>query len=91
MRTAARLLAGAACMAASAQAQTRIKVGVLTDLSGAYADLSGPGSVVATRLAAADFMAANKGFQVEVVSGDHLNKADVATTIARRWIDQDGV
>lgn len=94
MKTAIRILAGAAlaaCMAAAVQAQTRIKVGVLTDLSGAYADLSGPGSVVAARLAAADFMAANKGFQVDIVSGDHLNKADVATTTARRWIDQDGV
>ncbi len=66
MRTAIRFLAGAAlaaCMAASAPAQTRIKVGVLTDLSGAYADLSGPGSVVAARFAAADFMATNKGWR----------------------------
>ena len=94
MNTAIRLLAGAAlalCMTASAHAQTRIKVGVLTDLSGAYADLSGSGSVVAAKLAAADFMAANKGFQIDIISGDHLNKADVATTIARRWIDQDSI
>lgn len=94
MSTAIRLLAGAAlalCMTASVHAQTRIKVGVLTDLSGAYADLAGSGSVAAARLAVADFMAANKGFQIDIISADHLNKADVANTIARRWIDQDGV
>jgi len=77
--------------AVPASAEPSVKVGVLTDLSGAYADLSGPGSVVAAKLAAADFMAANKGFTVEVVAGDHLNKADTATTIARQWFDRDGV
>ncbi len=71
MRIAARLLAGAAlaaCLAASVPAQTRIKVGALTDLSGAYADLSDAGSVVAARLAASGSMAANKGFQVDIMS-----------------------
>lgn len=94
MRSTFGLMAGVAmaiCLAASAHAQTPIKIGVLTDLSGAYTDLSGQGSVVAARLAAADFTAANPGFQIQVISGDHQNKADVAATITRRWIDQDGV
>ena len=68
-----------------------VKIGVLNDRSGVYADLSGEGSVTAARMAAEDFGAEAKGIKVEIVSADHQNKPDVASTIARQWIDQDGV
>lgn len=67
-----------------------IRIGVLNDMSGAYADYQGPGSVVAAQLAVED---AGKvgGRSVEVVSADHQNKVDIGTAIARRWFDLDGV
>ncbi|RYE82182.1 MAG: ABC transporter substrate-binding protein [Hyphomicrobiales bacterium] len=71
--------------------QTTVKIGVLNDRSGIYADLSGEGSVIAARMAAEDFDAAGKGITVELVSADHQNKADIASSIARQWYDQDGV
>jgi branched-chain amino acid transport system substrate-binding protein len=79
-------------MATSALAQdVTVKIGVLNDRSGVYADLSGEGSVTAARMAAEDFGAEAKGIKVEIVSADHQNKPDVASTITRQWIDQDGV
>jgi branched-chain amino acid transport system substrate-binding protein len=79
-------------MATSALAQDiTVKIGVLNDRSGVYADLSGEGSVIAARMAAEDFGAEAKGIKVEIVSADHQNKPDVASTITRQWIDQDGV
>ncbi|QYO77678.1 ABC transporter substrate-binding protein [Devosia salina] len=85
-------LAGLAAllMAGSAMA-IDIKLGVLNDRSGIYADLSGEGSVVAARMAIEDFEAAAKGINVEVISADHQNKPDVASTIARQWYDEEGV
>ena len=77
-------------MAGTAMA-TDIKIGVLNDRSGVYADLSGEGSVIAARMAVEDFDAANKDINVEIVSADHQNKPDVASNIARQWYDQDGV
>src|SRR5690606_34795163 len=82
----------ASLMATSALAQDiTVKLGVLNDRSGVYADLSGEGSVIAARMAVEDFGAADKGINVEIVSADHQNKPDVASTIARQWIDQEGV
>ena len=66
-------------------------IGVLTDLSGPYADSGGKGSVVAAQMAARDFGGAVKGKPIEIVSADHQNKPDVAATIARRWFDVDKV
>lgn len=84
--------AAAALMAGPALAQQiSVKLGVLNDRSGLYADLTGEGSVVAARLAVEDFKAADKGIKVEIVSADHQNKPDVGSTIARQWYDQDGV
>jgi len=85
--------AAAALMAGSALAQDKIdvKLGVLNDRSGTYADLSGEGSVVAARMAVEDFKAADKGINVEVISADHQNKPDIGSSIARQWYDQDGV
>jgi branched-chain amino acid transport system substrate-binding protein len=82
---AATLLSGAA------YADTAVKIGVLNDRSGIYADLAGEGSVIAARMAVEDYKAAEKGITVEIVSADHQNKPDVASTIARQWYDQDGV
>jgi branched-chain amino acid transport system substrate-binding protein len=90
------MLVAAACGlgAAAAQAQISdgvIKIGVMNDMSGLYADLTGPGSVVAARMAVEDFGAAAKGMKVEIVSADHQNKPDVGSTIARTWFDVDKV
>src|SRR5713101_4029914 len=68
-----------------------IKIGVMNDQSGTYADLAGPGSVVAARMAVEDFGAAKKGMKVEIISADHQNKADVGSGIARQWLDSDKV
>jgi branched-chain amino acid transport system substrate-binding protein len=85
-------LVSALALAAAAQAQQmNIKLGVLNDRSGLYADLSGEGSAVAARMAAEDFKAAEKGMNVEVLVADHQNKADVGAAVARQWYDRDGV
>jgi branched-chain amino acid transport system substrate-binding protein len=78
------------CSAASAQ-QLNVKIGVLTDMSSLYADATGIGSVIAARLAAADFMKDHPNVKVEVVSGDHQNKADIGSQIANQWYDVDKV
>ena len=68
-----------------------IKIGVLNDQSGTYADLAGPGAVVAARMAVEDFGAAKKGMKVEIVVADHQNKPEVGSSIARQWFDVDKV
>jgi branched-chain amino acid transport system substrate-binding protein len=81
-------------LAGTAQAQISdgvIKIGVLNDQSGTYADLAGPGSVVAARMAVEDFGAAKKGMKVEILAADHQNKPDVGSQIARQWYDVDKV
>ncbi|HWD59406.1 MAG TPA: ABC transporter substrate-binding protein [Stellaceae bacterium] len=77
--------------ASAAQAQDTIKIGVLADMSSLYADLGGPGSVVATQMAIDDFGGTVLGKKIQVVSADHQNKPDVASSIARQWFDTDGV
>src|SRR6195256_3297774 len=87
-------LAALALAAGAAHAQISdgvIKVGVMNDQSGTYADLAGPGSVIAARMAVEDFGAARKGMKVEILSADHLNKPDVGSSIARQWYDVDKV
>src|SRR5947199_7819135 len=88
------LLAAVALAVGPAHAQISdgvVKIGVLNDLSGAYADITGPGSVVAARMAVEDFGAAKKGMKVEIVFADHQNKPDVGSNIARQWYDVDKV
>jgi branched-chain amino acid transport system substrate-binding protein len=68
-----------------------VKIGVLTDMSGIYSDIGGPGSVVAARLAVEDFRPAAKGMKVEIVSGDMQNKPDVGVSIANTWFDVDKI
>ncbi len=78
-------------MMASSALAIDVKVGVLNDRSGVYADLSGEGSVIAAQMAVEDFEAESKGINVEIISADHQNKPDVASTIARQWYDEEGV
>jgi branched-chain amino acid transport system substrate-binding protein len=68
-----------------------VRIGILNDMSGPYADLGGPGSVTAARMAVEDAGGRVNGVPVEILSADHQNKPDVGSAIARRWIDQDGV
>jgi branched-chain amino acid transport system substrate-binding protein len=83
-----------ALAAGGAQAQVSggvVKIGVMNDMSSLYADIGGPGSVTAARMAVEDYGAAKKGLKVEIVSADHQNKPDVGSTIARQWYDVEGV
>jgi branched-chain amino acid transport system substrate-binding protein len=80
--------------AGAAQAQisdNEIKIGVLTDMSSLYTDLSGAGSVAAARMAVEDSGIEKRGYKVEIVSADHQNKPDVGSGIARQWYDVDKV
>ena len=80
--------------AGSAEAQYQggpIKIGVLNDQSGLYADIAGTGSVWVAKKAVEDFGAAAKGMKVEILSADHLNKPDVGSNITRQWIDVEKV
>ncbi len=91
-----QVLAGAAALAFTAAAQAQVsndvvKIGVLTDLSGAYSDLAGPGSVLAVKMAVEDFGGKVLGKPIEVVSADHQNKGDIAANKAREWFDRDNV
>jgi branched-chain amino acid transport system substrate-binding protein len=67
------------------------RIGVLNDQSGLYADIAGTGSVEAVRMAVEDFRPENKGFKVEILSGDHQNKPDIGSAIAERWFDTEHV
>src|SRR3954454_21449586 len=68
-----------------------VKIGSLSDQSGLYADLGGPGSTLAAQMAAEDSGLVAKGWKIDVISGDHQNKPDVGTNIARQWLDVDKV
>src|SRR5215471_10130822 len=68
-----------------------IKIGVLNDQSGLYADIAGTASVWMARKAVEDFGATAKGMKVEIIGGDHLNKPDIGLSIARQWFDVDKV
>ena len=82
-------------MATAAHAQISdgvIKIGVLSDMSSLYADIGGPGSVAAARMAVEDYLKSSKSkLKVEIVSADHQNKPDTGSSIARQWYDVDGV
>ena len=89
----ATALAGAMSLTAGrGYAQTdKVKIGVLTDMSGVLSAVLGQGSVDGTRMAVEDFGGTVNGMPVEVVFADHQNKPDVGSAIARRWLDQEGV
>ena len=84
------LAAVLACGAANAQ-QVNVKIGVLSDMSSLYADIGGPGSVAAAKMAIADFTKDHPNVKVEMISGDHQNKPDIGTQIANQWFDVDKV
>jgi branched-chain amino acid transport system substrate-binding protein len=68
-----------------------IRIGLITDMSGLYADIDGPGGAEAIKMAVADFGGTVNGKKIEVLSADHQNKADIAASKAREWFDQQGV
>jgi branched-chain amino acid transport system substrate-binding protein len=84
------VLIALACVPALAEVNGVLRIGILNDMSSVYADFQGPGSVVAAQLALEDFANRTKR-KAEVVSADHLNKPDVGASIARRWLDVEGV
>jgi len=93
----AAALAAAACWVSpavtlGAPSSDKVKIGVLTDMTGPYSGMGGPGSVVAAKMAIEDCLAAEcKGMTIDLVSADHQNKADIGSTTARKWFEQDGV
>ena len=91
------LLASAIAVIGATPSQAQIsdgvvKIGVLNDMSGLYADITGPGSLIAARMAVEDYMkASGSKLKVEVISADHQNKPDVGSNIARQWFDTEKV
>jgi branched-chain amino acid transport system substrate-binding protein len=84
-------LASGSSAAFAQTTQSPIKIGVLTDLSGPFMDIVGPGSVEAARMAAEDAGGSVAGRRIEIIAGDHLNRPDNALAIARRWYDNENV
>ncbi len=79
-------------LATQALAQDKtVKIGVLNDMSSLYADIGGPNSVVAVKMAVEDSGLAAKGWKIDVLTADHQNKPDVGVNVARQWIDVDKV
>jgi branched-chain amino acid transport system substrate-binding protein len=100
MMVGAALVSGAALAQAPAKAAPAaqgklsddvLKIGVLTDMSGLYADFGGPGAVLAAKMAVEDFGGKMFGKTIEVVNADHQNKADVGKNITQQWFDRDKV
>jgi branched-chain amino acid transport system substrate-binding protein len=92
MRIASRLLALFLLLPLAALAQGKtIKIGVLNDQSGLYADLGGQGSVTAAKMAAEEFGNKVAGMPIEIVFADHQNKPDIGSSIATKWMDVEGV
>src|SRR5260370_32100224 len=91
-RLAALIAAAGVSLAAPAYAQDKtVKIGVLNDMSSLYADIGGPNSVVAIKMAVEDSGLTKKGWKIDVISGDHQNKPDVGVNLARQWIDTEKV
>jgi branched-chain amino acid transport system substrate-binding protein len=86
------LMLGAAGLATSAATRrTKVKIGFITDMSSLYADVEGKNGAVAIQMAIDDFGGKVLGMPVELISADHQNKADIAASKAREWIDTQGV
>src|SRR5712691_13291603 len=91
-RLAALITVAGICFAAPAYAQDKnIKIGVLNDMSSLYADIGGPNSLAAVKMAVEDSGLKAKGWNIEVLSGDHQNKPDIGVNLARQWIDAEKV
>jgi branched-chain amino acid transport system substrate-binding protein len=78
-------------LTARAQIPEIVRIGILNDMNGPFADQSGKGSVVAAQMAAEEFAAQGGGFRVQILAADHQNKPDVGAQIAREWVDRDNV
>src|SRR5712691_6667004 len=94
MKAAPLIVAAALALATSASAEISgdvVKLGVLNDMSSLYADITGPGSVEAARMAIADFGGTVHGKKIELISADHQNKPDIGSAIANQWFSNDGV
>jgi branched-chain amino acid transport system substrate-binding protein len=86
--------AGVSSPFAPARAQSgkpKLRIGAITDLSGPYRDTDGATGTICLRQAAAEFMAVNPDFEIEILSADHQNKPDVGLAIAREWFDRGDV
>ena len=86
-------LAAGTCTGA-AQAQISggtVRIAVMNDMSGPFEDVTGKGGLVAAQMAAEDFGGTVKGARIEVIGGDHQNKADIASALARRWYEEEGI
>ena len=85
-------LAAALAWTGTANAQDKnVKIGVMTDMSGLYSDISGSGSVLAVNMAVEDSGLRDKGWKIDIISADHQNKPDIATSLARQWADVENV
>jgi branched-chain amino acid transport system substrate-binding protein len=92
MRTIVPLIAGVLLVPTLAYGEEQpMRIGVLNDMSGPYADYQGLGSVVAAQMAVEDYGGKVAGRKIEVISGDHQNKADIGSSLARQWFDTQGV
>ncbi len=92
LATALALVLGAAGLAApAAQAQEKVKIGFITDMSSLYADVEGKNGALAIQMAIDDFGGKVLGMPIELMSADHQNKADIAASKAREWIDTQGL
>lgn len=89
--TSVAALAAAAFAAPAAAQDKTVKIGVLNDMSGLYSDIAGPNSVVAAKMAVEDSGLKAKGWTIDVIGGDHQNKADIGSGIARQWFDVEKV
>ena len=87
----AMMLGAAGLMASAAQAQDKVKIGFITDMSSLYADVEGPNGALAIQMAIDDFGGKVLGKPIELLTADHQNKADIAASKAREWIDTDGL
>src|SRR5271156_4836154 len=85
------ILAGVLLSSAALADDKIVKIGSLSDQSGLYADLGGPGSTLAAQMAVEDSGLTKKGWTIDVVSGDHQNKPDIGVGIARKWYDENKV
>ena len=93
-----RTLIASACLAATclvavgaAQAQDKVKIGFITDMSSLYADVEGKNGALAIQMAIDDFGGKVNGMPIELLQADHQNKADIAASKAREWIDTQGL
>ncbi|MBC7395702.1 ABC transporter substrate-binding protein [Variovorax sp. RTB1] len=89
--TALAIAMGALTLATAAQAQEKVKIGFITDMSSLYSDVEGKGGVTAIQMAIDDFGGKVLGQPIELMSADHQNKPDIAASKAREWIDTQGI